>query len=588
MVGAVAEMLTMILRAPRDRLAYRGFNRRRTMTRVARLLTVVFPLLSLSVGVVWHGSASAQTVLHEYFEYVPEAGGSGGLPELPAPGAMTSPLGVPEEAPSTAGLTLTGGGPVPHDNFFDEALGGFHNGPSTPAGDATLDAMTEAEGVLRYDAVFTPTVAPWKRGSARNSVAVRADELAIRVRPAALRRVSIGGSPAFDADRFSAELSVHARAGEPIPIPSVAPDMLVHRLETSPPAGATITRDSADNYLLTIDRSGAFEVQMDVSASATYFGGALPANGSSLGPPLAPPEVVEMVAPLLSSIGVSSTDTDVEAARTLADYFRGFAPGTLPPPPADVSLYEHITLARTGVCRHRAQAFVISAAAIGLPARYVHNEAHAFVEVSLDGGWRRIDLGGAAEGMEVFGEGQASHQPDDDPFPATPPPYASSDVNGPPDTVGSGDSEEDGAHSEDGAPHDEVTEAQAADADGNAEPQAVDFTEHDEVAPPTRDAVPRAATSMTLTPPSGRTYRDQPVTLTGELRLENGPGLAERTVQVMAVHATTGNTVTTSAVTDARGHFEAAVTIPTTLSTGAWHIEARYAGDDETASAEAR
>jgi transglutaminase-like putative cysteine protease len=35
---------------------------------------------------------------------------------------------------------------------------------------------------------------------------------------------------------------------------------------------------------------------------------------------------------------------------------------------------------KRGVCRHRAYAFVIVAQALGIPARFVQNEAHAWVE----------------------------------------------------------------------------------------------------------------------------------------------------------------------------------------------------------------
>jgi hypothetical protein len=93
-----------------------------------------------------------------------------------------------------------------------------------------------------------------------------------------------------------------------------------------------------------------------------------------------------------------------------------------------------------GVCRHRAYAFAIIAMALGIPTRFVNNEAHAWVEVHMPErrGWLRIDLGGSAQGLvtrsadrgpeyrpnvrdllpqpepytRALGDGQTSHTPD--------------------------------------------------------------------------------------------------------------------------------------------------------------------------------
>jgi hypothetical protein len=47
---------------------------------------------------------------------------------------------------------------------------------------------------------------------------------------------------------------------------------------------------------------------------------------------------------------------------------------------------------------------VITAQALGVPARLLQNEAHSWVEVKLPGlGWMRIDLGGAAQRVEAHG-----------------------------------------------------------------------------------------------------------------------------------------------------------------------------------------
>jgi hypothetical protein len=68
---------------------------------------------------------------------------------------------------------------------------------------------------------------------------------------------------------------------------------------------------------------------------------------------------------------------------------------------------------------------MITASALGIPTRFVENEAHAFVEVWFpDRRWQRIDLGGAALRMEVTGASdKVLHRPrGDDPF-EKPPEY---------------------------------------------------------------------------------------------------------------------------------------------------------------------
>src|SRR5437016_1903843 len=70
--------------------------------------------------------------------------------------------------------------------------------------------------------------------------------------------------------------------------------------------------------------------------------------------------------------------------------------------------------------RHRAFAFLVSALAAGIPARYLSNEAHAWAEVwAPQKGWMRVDLGGAAVELDVANASDKTiHRPrGKDPFP---------------------------------------------------------------------------------------------------------------------------------------------------------------------------
>ena len=118
-------------------------------------------------------------------------------------------------------------------------------------------------------------------------------------------------------------------------------------------------------------------------------------------------------------IGIESSMSDTQIVTLLAEYFRGFIATPLPSQGRTDNLYLDIALSGIGVCRHRAIAFVLTANALGVPARYVHNEAHAFAEVEFaTGGWRRIDLGGAAEGLQIHGDPDLqSHTPQSDALP---------------------------------------------------------------------------------------------------------------------------------------------------------------------------
>jgi hypothetical protein len=116
-------------------------------------------------------------------------------------------------------------------------------------------------------------------------------------------------------------------------------------------------------------------------------------------------------------IGVDA-DMDLNVAfNKLVSYFRSFS--AKDPPPSSGDIYRDLCDGQAGVCRHRSLAFVITANALGIPTRFVENEAHAFVEVWFpDRRWQRIDLGGAALRMEVQGaDNKTLHRPRaDDPF----------------------------------------------------------------------------------------------------------------------------------------------------------------------------
>ncbi len=277
------------------------------------------------------------------------------------------------------------------------------------------DRITSLEGSLGYFTVFSPSIAPFKRVSALDAV-VRSDEgvpvLGV-ARPNALTPVPVEGAigPAPDGrprDRFWGSVVLDFSRGHRVPFPSVSPESRILTLRTEPQADVHIEKDAADNYFAVAPaRIGSVRVTFLTDAPREYF------NARAI-PEVPVDALAEEVFPLEPATAAEalrfarrlglSRDSDLpEALEALTEHFRSFVESDEPPPDSG-NIFRDLAEAQRGVCRHRAYAFVITAQALGLPARFVMNEAHAWVEVKLiDVGWMRIDLGGAANALENHG-----------------------------------------------------------------------------------------------------------------------------------------------------------------------------------------
>jgi transglutaminase-like putative cysteine protease len=291
------------------------------------------------------------------------------------------------------------------------------------------DRETGSDGTLRYASVFNPDVLPFKRMSALDSVAT---DYTLGIARASLTELTVGGTTDAARDRFWGSVMIELRPGVDVPLPSVAPDMRILSYETEPPVSLAFSKDGADNFYVRSDESsarGTVRLVFLSDADAGYFAPALPADRKltprrvrDLAPAglraNLPPAVAEAARKILrGTIHVDDTMPIATALDGLVGYFRGFEAKEPPPPTTDI--YRDLTESQAGVCRHRAFAFMITANALGIPTRYVSNEAHAFVEVWLPGQrWQRIDLGGAALRLEVTGaDDKTLHRPrGEDPF----------------------------------------------------------------------------------------------------------------------------------------------------------------------------
>ncbi len=289
--------------------------------------------------------------------------------------------------------------------------------PRTDMGDEAMpDRQTNREGRLDYREVFDPSIVPHKRGRSLDQVGpdfgVRLGERRMKPRDVVGNRLERG------REVFWGSLLLEGRVGARIPIPSVAPDARILSYEASPAQEVRFFVDQAGNHYAEPTRDGRLRLVFMTDAPASYFGRTLPRDADFDDVPQAlrpkvPKNVMDEARAVAEQLGFTSELGYTPLLEKMVAYFRSFEPGE--PPPATGNIYRDIALSRRGICRHRAHAFVVTAQALGYPAHFVFNEAHAFVEVFIPGagaGWLRIDLGGGADELRVHNtETKAMHEP---------------------------------------------------------------------------------------------------------------------------------------------------------------------------------
>jgi transglutaminase-like putative cysteine protease len=298
----------------------------------------------------------------------------------------------------------------------------------------TPDGNTGSDATLHYVSVFNPDVLPFKRMSALDGIE---DDYTLKIAHGVLTELAVGGTTDKTRDRFWGSVLLQLAPGKEIALPSVAPDMRILSYEIKPRIEIKFEKDGADNFYVRTEESaaaGTYRLVFLADADAGYFAPALPTSGhftprlvAAMTPselrPVVPERARKAARRTLDKLGIDADMDLAFAFNKLVGYFRGFQ--AKPAPPSTGDIYRDLCDSRAGVCRHRAFAFMVTANALGLPTRFVENEAHAFVEVWFpERRWQRIDLGGAALRMEVQGAGNKTlHRPrSDDPF-EKPPEY---------------------------------------------------------------------------------------------------------------------------------------------------------------------
>lgn len=488
----------------------------------------------------------------------------------------------------------------------------------------SLDSQTDKVDELNYYSSFDPSVIPYKRGVAQNSVRYADGQYIFSVDAGRLRQVNVeeGASSTSSEDTFWGTFLLKAESGVYLPVPSVSASQRILEIKSEPAVPVEVFRDRADNYMLRIAHNGLVRVNMKIAAPNAYFTSDFSSTSwSSLDASQVielPGEARRQASRVLAEIGVGRTMSPRNALMELIMYFRGFEGK-----PLDVSslangdLYYQISMAQTGVCRHRSFAFVVTASALGIPTRYVYNEAHAFVEVLWPGvGWRRIDLGGAAQDIEqhsaqdnnqrVHDPGKQDNLPQPEAFISELERFAEQqeERRQQENEELSGDGTNGGFDIEDG-PMNAMADTESdmdnpfINQDDNItsddDPEDISFLDPTSTDDPS--LVPedvRAQAVIQLGEMSTTLRRGQSFKISGSLynEAQRTQGLANQKVRIILVSPSSSSTSNGREIgtlnTNAQGRFDGEVTIPRTLPFGRWSLFVIFDGDTQYKPAQSR
>jgi hypothetical protein len=383
------------------------------MSRAAILRSVRVRWLGAGALAVFAGlSAEAQPVLHEF---VPDVRQDEVL-VLSVPGS-SEPAAIVYDGQV---LPAPADGALAPDERAMVALSGDGLGRDEPGRRSPSfrpDRVTSLESTLGYFVVFTPSIAPFKRVSALDTVLLDGRVPVLQIgdpTPHEIAVVGVSAEPPDDRerDRFWGSVVVDFSQGRTVPMPSVSPESRILSLRTEPPASIRIQKDGADNFYATAEGPlPAMQIRLTwlTDAPRLYFNAdqipdapsdALAADATEL-PAGLERDAIEFAR---DDLHLRRGDPLPTVLSTLTGHFRSFTEADQPPEDTG-NIYLDLARGKRGVCRHRTYAFMITALALGVPTRFVMNEAHAWAEVKMpEVGWMRIDLGGSAAGLEAHND----------------------------------------------------------------------------------------------------------------------------------------------------------------------------------------
>lgn len=574
-------------------------------TRFVAVAGTLFALLLVAVA----GPALADEVLHEFFILTPSEDSPTGPAsgDDPVPDALADAVRSPDLPP-----------PLSIQNRGDEMEVGADGVPISPSGQglpahngpfdneelARPDRKTTLDHELSYYTVFNPSIVPWKRVSSRDQVH---GDYSLGIRDKRVRKVPVADRPVSDgAQRFWGSILIELRRGKRIPIPSVSPNAEILRYQTEPSTYLSFHRDGADNYYVSADYDGTVRINYLMQAPGTYFGGEIDPDLrvedlDRRRRPVVPPNVALAAQEVASTIGVDTLGSFRTQLNALTIWFRSFEAKDFPEDQLSEDIYRDLALNKLGVCRHRAFAFTVTAQALGILSRYIHNEAHAFVEVYVPKrGWLRVDLGGAAVDFDLRNTNdKVLHSPPEPDSLPKPPGFESSYSH----RLGEGQGEADingdgvGEHIE-GTPSETAGPTRTGPADtpqGDAVPpgeegdtvEDPDLTfpgQPMDVAAPGEETPLLRPTRLKVVTAPRSVFRADAFEVRGRLTTEQGLPLAGKDVEAFLVpkgeYAPETFIRVGAGLTDARGMVDIEVTVPPTVALGPWSLYLFFKGGD--------
>jgi hypothetical protein len=550
-------------------------------------------------------SARAEPVLHEYVPNVEPR-------EAEPAGAAAGGEALAAESRGASSGAIEGGAEEGASPPYDATAG--DGSPGEPPGRRSPsfrpDRLTELSSGLDYYEVFTPSIAPFKRVTSLGLIHLDGDRktpvFGARETPRTIVRVEGEHSRPPDArprDRFAGDVRLDFRQGPLVPLPSISPESRILTLRATPSVPLRVERDADDNFavrLLAAVPNVPVRVEFTTDAPRSYFGTDIPdarVNVLESEVPELERSIESRGLAMAKRMKLSKASDLRTAIATLTNYFRAFEESSVPPENTG-DLYLDLVRSQKGICRHRAYGFVVTAQALGIPARFVQNEAHSWVEVKLPRvGYMRIDLGGAANGLTAHNATDAPSyvpaQPDPLPQPAS---YRRSYARAAARAHGRRPST-DGLTGRwlnpDSVSHDEPAgNAERADERGGeqtSEDGEASGRSGDRVTPEGRSAgrrAPKQALAIQLEQRSASALRGGEVSLAG--RVEDGAshGVAGVRVEVwISAQRRDERMLLGVCVTDSSGAFHAALGVPPDLQVGDYRLLVLTPGDSRYAAA---
>ena len=527
-------------------------------------------------------------------EYVPDLGSDEGAMLVSSGGAQPEAIVYQGEV-----LPAPEGGAPTADELPMRARAGDGARMEEPGRRSPMfrpDRVTDLDGSVPYYSVFTPSIAPFKRVTAYDTVVLASDGTPIlTIGPGPRERVEALGAgaeaPAGRAfDPFWGNVVLDFSEGPTVPLPSVAPEARILTLRTEPSVLLRIERDRADNFTATVlgvPPPEPVRVIFLTDAPRDYFGQPLadaPVDALRDRVTPLPASVQRDAETFAAELGLSRQSRFDDALRRLAAHFRSFEESDDPPRDTG-NIYLDLARGGKGICRHRVYAFVITAQALGMHARFVHNEAHAWAEVEMPwGSWLRVDLGGAATGLQARGEQRAYYAPDvPDPLPR-PEAYERAYEEARRlwgARAGSAPASGEGGDGAGGA-------GAGGGAGGGAQEGAGARAATAEPAPMSGVGVRRAPLELVLDRRSFEVFRGRELEVTGVARGPNGGVSGLRIEMLLRAPRGVGERLLGVTVTRDAGAFRGVFGVPHDLPVGDYRLVVRTPGDERHAPAQAQ